>query len=79
MAAINFTKQSGVVSITSGGISKSYFGSVGKFSPNGSNDGFSVTIGNDNYQISLADLRVNGQAGETMSSAAVLLTAILGT
>jgi hypothetical protein len=77
MATINFTKVSGVISVTSGGVTKSFFGARGSFTENGAGDGFDIMIGDAPFSVSLSNLRVNGQAPTTMSSGMTLLSAVL--
>ena len=77
---IAFTKISGVVTVTSGSNPpKSFFGLSGSYMTNASNDGFNIQIGEVNFQVSLTDLTVNGQAPSTMTTARVLLNSIFGT
>lgn len=79
-AQFNITKTSGVVMITStasDSLPKSYFGSVGNFSPNGNY--INLNIGTDNYQFLYTDFSVNGQSPSTLNTALTLLNSILGT
>lgn len=82
MAAISLVKVSGVLSITQTAGAGKYYSSTAvaeaKFCPNNTNDGVNITIGGDNYSISLTDLRVNSQTPATMSTALVLLNSIFG-
>lgn len=78
--AINITKVSAVILVTSGtSLPKSYFGSVGTFSPSSDNLGFNIKIGTDSLYIPLTTLQVNGQTSSTMSEGNTLLRAIFGT
>jgi hypothetical protein len=77
---IAFTKVSGVITVTSGtNPPKSFFGLSGYYNTNSSNDGFIIQIGTTNLQVSLTDLRVNGQNPSTMTTARTLLNSIFGT
>lgn len=80
---VNLTKVSGMLIITQTTGAGSYYGatdiSSAQFNPNGAGDTIYLQIGKDFYQIKLTDLRVNGQAPTTMSTALVLLNSILGT
>jgi hypothetical protein len=77
---IAFTKVSGVITVTSGtNPPKSFFGLSGYYNTNASNDGFIIQIGTTNLQVSLTDLRVNGQTPSTMTTARTLLNSIFGT
>jgi len=79
MAAIFFTKSSGVVTVTqTTGQAKSYFGLVGSFNPNPAGTGFLIQIGSAPFNVLLADLRVNGQTPSTMAEGATLLNSIFG-
>jgi len=81
--AISFQKVSGVAIITQTAGAGKYYDPTAlanaKFSPNGAGTGVNVTIGGDNYEISLADLTVNGDTPSTLSSALVLLNSFFGT
>ena len=83
MAEIYLQKISGVLSITqTTGYGKYYAAtqvSGAKFNPTSDGTGVYIFIGTDSYTISLSDLRVNGQAPTTLSTALVLLNSIFGT
>ena len=77
---INFTKVSGVYSVTSGSNPPKYFyGATGSFSQTPNGTGYLIFIGGQSFTVSLADLRVNGQAPANIANAAVLLNALFGT
>lgn len=78
MAYINFSKTSGVYMVaTDTDIPKSYFGRVGGYSPNSANNGFNISIGNDNYtNILLTGIKINGVIPTTMSEANTLLNSL---
>lgn len=79
MAATFLTKVSGVSQITqTTGFPKSYFGGTGKYQSNADGTGVVIQIGGDTFQISLTDLRVNGQTPATLSTALVLLNSFFG-
>lgn len=80
MATINITKVSAVISVTqTAGSPKSYFGSTGKYAVNGDGISYSIQIGSDNYQVSLVDLKINGQSPSSIENGLILLGAIFGT
>lgn len=80
MATINFSKVSGVITVTqTSGAPKSYFGLTGTYSPNASSDGYNIQIGGTSFQVSLTDLRVNGQAPANLANGLTLLGALFGT
>lgn len=79
---VYLSKVSGMLIITQTTGSSSYYGATditsAQFNPNGSGDAIYLQIGKDFYQIKLTDLRVNGQAPSTMSTALVLLNSLFG-
>lgn len=79
----NITKVSGVVIITEQTGKGKYYASAlatrTQFSANPAGDGFTISIGADNYQILRTDLQVNGQTPATMTTALVLLNSVFGT
>ncbi len=79
---IYLTKVSGVLNITQTTGQGRYYGATAiansKWNPNGDLTQINLTIDGDSYYIKLEDLRVNGQAPSTMSTALVLLNSILG-
>ena len=81
--AITLTKVSGVLIITqTTGAGKYYAPTAvaeGKFAPNPAGTGVLITVGGDNYSISLTDLVVGTSSPSTISSALVLLNSIFGT
>ncbi len=79
MAAINFQKISGVVTVTqTTGQPRSYFGLAGSYNPNATGNGFNIQIGSAPFNVLLTDLRINGQAPGSMTEASVLLNSIFG-
>lgn len=80
MPTINFTKQSGVITVQTGANPPlSFFGYQGSFIANASDDGWNIDIGGTPFAVKLTDLRVNGQDPGTMAIGKILLTAIFGT
>lgn len=79
MPTINFQKISGVVTVTqTAGQQRSFFGLTGSYNPDAAGTGFVIQIGSSPFNVSLTDLRVNGQAPATMSDAQALLNSIFG-
>ncbi len=80
MAAINFTKISGVIRVSQdGGSPKSYFSPSRNFEPLADGTGFNIFLSGAAFTVKLSDLRVNGQAPVNISDGISLLTAIFGT
>jgi hypothetical protein len=80
MAVTNISKTSGVIFVTEGTQEpKCYFVAKGKYVPNTDLLGFQITIGLDTYNVSLSELRVNGQTPSTFTTAKTLLNAVFGT
>ena len=74
---INFAKTSGVYSVTSGSNPPKYFyGATGSFQQTPDGAGYLVVIGGASFSVPLTSLSVNGQAATTMSTGAVLLSAL---
>ncbi len=80
MAAINFTKISGVIRVAQdGGAPKSYFTPSRSVEPSPSGTEVTVYLGGASFTVKLTDLRVNGQTPVNMNDAISLLNAILAT
>lgn len=81
--AITLTKVSGVLIITqTAGAGKYYAPTAvaqGKFAPNAAGNGYLITVGGDNYSISLTDLVVGTTSPANIGSGLVLLNSIFGT
>lgn len=75
-------KVSGVLIITQTTGDGKYYASTAvagaKFCPTSDGNGVNIKVGGDEYTISLTDLRVNGQAPATLSTALTLLNSIFG-
>lgn len=79
-STINFTRVSGVFSVTSGSNPPKYFyGATGNFQQTPDGTGYLITIGNAQFSVPLTTLRVNGQTPANINNAAVLLNALFGT
>lgn len=78
MAYINFSKTSGVYMVaTDTDLPKAYFGRVGGYSPTPANNGFNISIGNDNFtNIPLTGIKINGVIPSTMNEANTLLNSL---
>jgi len=77
------TKISGVLNITQTTGRGNYYAATavanGKYKANSAGDTIYISVGGDEYQVKLTDLRVNSQTPANLGVAFVLLNSIFGT